>query len=70
MKQWKRKLREEKEKVERERRERLEWRVMELRRRGPSEDSGRRTPLYETRSGQMTRMRTQSRFWKGRQDNY
>ena len=40
-KEWRKKLREENERVERERRERLEWRIWEMQPKGQLEDSGR-----------------------------
>ena len=44
--EWRRRLREEKDRVEREKRERLEWRVREMKRRNYREDPERiETPM-------------------------
>ena len=66
--EWRRKLREEK--GERERRERLEWRVREYQIRGYPEESGRRTPARGNQPGWSSRTRTPSPYWRGKLDRY
>ena len=68
--EWCKKLREEKEKVERERIERIGWRMREMQRMEPREDCGR----WGTPPGMVTgwtfEMRTPSPYWRGRRNYY
>ena len=66
--EWRRKLREEKERVEREMGERIEWRVNKMRRKEFREDPG--TPLHqmEFSCGVMARTMRPWPYWKEKRD--
>ena len=69
-KEWRRKLKEKKEKVETERRERIEWMVREMQMRGQLGGPGRFPSPPENWPGWKTETRTPSHCWKGRLDRY
>ena len=61
---WRRRLREEKERVERESRERLEWRVREMKRGSYWEDPGRAKTTRDGSYGMMTWTTRPCPCWK------
>ena len=63
-KEWRRKLREEKEKVERKRWERTEWRVRETQMRGYPRDHGRPSRPPGNPPGWIPETRTPYPYWR------